>query len=96
MNLYALAGLLVLAGAVASAFVPTGHRWLALVGVAGAVVTAVVLWASMGFEDFEGSPTVAALVLIFLFGGGWSLGVALGSLLRGSVASSERGRTQGR
>jgi hypothetical protein len=94
MNLYALAGVLVLAGAVASALLPKGHPWLALVGVAGAVVTAAILWASTGYEDFEGSPAIAALLLIFVLGGGWFLGVALGSLVRRDVAGGERGGTR--
>jgi hypothetical protein len=91
MGFYALAGVLVLAGAVVAAFLPTGQRWLAVAGLAAAFFTGSVLWLTGGYDDFEGSPWVALALVVILLGGGWSLGVGFGNLMRdGLVRRRER------
>jgi hypothetical protein len=82
MDVAVIAGLLVLAGAGVSAGVPRGHRWLAILGMAGAAVTAIVLSLTGYYEGFEGPAWLAFAVLVVYFGGGWSLGIAVGYLMR--------------
>jgi hypothetical protein len=86
MGFSALAGVLILAGAVVASFLPTGHRWLVLAGLAAALSAGFVLWGSGGTDDFEGLAWVALALVVILLGGGWSAGVGLGSLMREGVA----------
>jgi hypothetical protein len=82
-----LAGLLLLSGATVSAALPKGHRWLFILGIVGSAGTAIGLWAVTGYEDFEGPPWFAAILLTVLYGAPWSLGVAVGFLLREAVGA---------
>jgi hypothetical protein len=91
MGFYTLAGVLIPAGAVVAVFVPMGHRWLALAGLAAALSAGVVLWVSGGYDDFEGPAWVALALVVILLGGGWNAGVGLGSLMRERVARRREG-----
>jgi hypothetical protein len=96
MGFGTIAGLLALSGGVVSVFIPTGHRWLAVAGVAGAILTALVLWATTSFEGFEGPTWGAIALLVFFFGGGWSAGVLVGYLIReGWIRRPERSQYPG-
>jgi hypothetical protein len=44
-----------------------------------------VSWIATGYEDFEAPAWFAFVLLVVLFGGGWSLGVGLGFFLRERV-----------
>jgi hypothetical protein len=77
-----LAGLLLLLGGTLSAALPKLRAWLLILGAVGSMATAAIAWAFHGFEDFEGPPWIAAIFLILLYGGPWSLGVGMGYLLR--------------
>jgi hypothetical protein len=82
MGFYTLAGVLVLAGAVVATFLPTGQRWLAVAGLAAALFTGIVLWLTGRYDDAEVSPWIALALVVILLGGGWSVGVGLGNLMR--------------
>jgi hypothetical protein len=89
--MYALAGVLIVAGAVVAAFLPLAHRWLAVAGLAAAFLAGIVLWSTGGYDDFEGPPWIALALVLFLLGGGWSAGIGLGYLMRkGVVRQRER------
>jgi hypothetical protein len=88
-----LAGLLLLAGAAVWAALPKGHRWLFVLGMAGSAGTAIALWIARGYEDFEGPPWIAAILLMVLYGGLWSLGAAIGFLFRLAVVAQAERRT---
>jgi hypothetical protein len=82
---------LMLAGAAVAALLPKGQRWLALAGLAAALFTGVVLWLTGRYGDAEVSPWVAVALVVIPLGGGWSLGVGLGNLMReGLVRRRER------
>jgi hypothetical protein len=91
MGVATLAGILILAGAVVSVLIPTGRVWLTALGVAGAIVTALVFWATEGYEGFEGPTWEAIALLVFYFGGGWSIGIFLGYLVRDRLGRMREG-----
>jgi hypothetical protein len=91
VGFYTLAGILVLAGAVVAAFLPTGQRWLAVAGLGAAFFTGIALWLNGRYDDAEVSPWVAVALVAILLGGGWSVGVVLGNLMREGLVR-RRGR----
>jgi hypothetical protein len=72
---------------VVAAALPKGRCWLLILGLVGSVVTAIVLWVVTGYEDVEVPPWYAAIVFTVVYGGLWSLGVAVGFLLREFVGA---------
>jgi hypothetical protein len=93
MGFYTLAGILVLAGALVAAFLPRGQRWLAVAGLAAASLTGIILWLSGRYDDAEVSPWIAVALVVILLGGGWSVGIGVGNLMReGLIRRRERMR----
>jgi hypothetical protein len=85
--------LLLLSGVVVSVALPRGHHWLFLFGLVGSVVTATALWVATGYEDVEVPPSYAAVLFVLVYGGLWTLGVAIGFLFREAVGAwTERRR----
>jgi hypothetical protein len=91
MGVATIAGVLILAGAVVSVLIPTGRVWLTALGVAGTIVTALLLLGTGGYEGFEGPSWVAIALLVFYFGGGWSIGIFLGYLVRDGLGRMREG-----
>jgi H+/Cl- antiporter ClcA len=71
---------------------PKLRAWLLVLGIVGSMATATIAWVVHGFEDFERPPWIAAIFLILLYGGPWSLGVGMGYLLRKTLDHRLRAR----